>query len=210
MRDIRDSTQKYLMNMIHMMKERELTKRNILKLQQLEFEAEISSIKGEKINVEDRYKEFVKNLPKPVKPTPIAISPAKGTVTTKEKEHQLVESTSIPNIACEKTDSSLDLTKLKKPSNIQDKRNRQKQIKAEKSQYQQPTSVVNKVEQKKVEKPQVQSNIVLKNRIRFNKYNDLVIDRYIQNPNSFNPFDDDFNKLVGTKIFREDFGKNYF
>jgi len=48
----------------------------------------------------------------------------------------------------------------------------------------------------------------LKNRIRFNRANQLVIDRYIQTPYSFSPFDDDFNIIVKKyKTYKEDFGK---
>ena len=58
------------------------------------------------------------------------------------------------------------------------------------------------------EKTNVSGDFTLKNRIRYNRANKLVIDRYIQTPFSFSPFDDDFNKIVNKyKIYKEDFGK---
>jgi hypothetical protein len=65
-----------------------------------------------------------------------------------------------------------------------------------------------KPEQKNFEKIKSQNELILKHRIRLNRCNSLVIDRYIQIPNSFSPFDDDFNKLISQhKIYSEDFCK---
>jgi hypothetical protein len=107
MKEIKESTEKYLMNMVLMMKEREITKKNILILQQLEFEAEINMFRIEKINIDEKYKEFLKFIPKPVKHFPY--SPIK----IDKKDKQIDSSNGIladvinhNNIAGEKTDSS--------------------------------------------------------------------------------------------------------
>ena len=48
------------MNLLNYTKEREITKRNLLLIQQYEFEADIGQLK----QVDDRWKEFAKHLPK--------------------------------------------------------------------------------------------------------------------------------------------------
>lgn len=62
MKEIKESNTKYLINIIAGMKEREITKKNLLIIQQLEFEAEISMMKGEKSNVEEKFRDFLKTL----------------------------------------------------------------------------------------------------------------------------------------------------
>ncbi len=58
------------------------------------------------------------------------------------------------------------------------------------------------------EKIKSSEDYTLKHRIRYDRANRLVIDRYIQKPFSLSPFDDDFNSVVNNyKIFNEDFGK---
>jgi len=162
-------------------------------------------IRNEKTNVEDKYREFIKNLPKPVKPTNHPnLSPK---IQIKDDKPNMID-TNLPNTG-EKTDSSLDNTKpttRRPPERPSRPRHPTKMTKLT------STNVVpvNKYDQKKIEKPKPESNITLKHRIRFNKYGNLVIDRHIQRPNSFDPFDDDFNNLVGSKVFGEDFGKHNF
>lgn len=104
-----------------MMKEREMTKRNLLILQQLEFEEEVNKFRGtEKVNVEEKYREFIKNLPKLVKPAPIP-SPIKQSDKLKDVNNLPSSILSadvniMNNIAGEKTDSSLHvISEPKKP-----------------------------------------------------------------------------------------------
>ncbi len=48
---------------------------------------------------------------------------------------------------------------------------------------------------------------VMKNRIRINRFNQIVIDRYIESASSFSPFGDSINHLINkNKLYNEDFG----
>jgi hypothetical protein len=72
LREIKETTQKYLVNIIQTMKEREISKKNIIMLQQIEFEGKIGLLK----NAEEKMKEFLKTYTKPLKTICIS-SPAK-------------------------------------------------------------------------------------------------------------------------------------
>ena len=50
------------------------------------------------------------------------------------------------------------------------------------------------------------SETIVKHRIRLDRNKNLIIDRYVQTPNGFSPFDDDFNKIINKhKVYSEDF-----
>ncbi len=63
LKEIKETTQKYLSNIIQNMKEREITKKNLIILQQIEFEGKMGLLKS----AEDKMKEFLKTYTKPLK-----------------------------------------------------------------------------------------------------------------------------------------------
>jgi hypothetical protein len=63
LKDIRDTTQKQLINIMANVKEREMYKKTSLIIQKYEFEAEINPSKL----LEDKWREFSKCIPKPPK-----------------------------------------------------------------------------------------------------------------------------------------------
>ena len=66
------------------------------------------------------------------------------------------------------------------------------------------TSIHKILELPEIEKNDNEDN-TLKLRIRYNRSNMIVVDRYIQNKNSFNPFNDSFNKeILKLKNYNED------
>ncbi len=179
----------------------------------MEFEAEANLYRCDKITVEDKFRDFIKTLPKPSKPLSF-ISPIKPDERERDKENEpkkhketilnKSELIQVANIERENTNSSLTML-----SDIQKKIPRpvrpQRIQKIEKV----PQGVVSQVLIKPGEEKKTPSEYVLKHRIRVNKMNNLVIDRYIQSANSFSPFDDDFNKLINKfKVYNEDFVYN--
>jgi len=212
LKEIRDTTQKYLTNIVSMMKEREITKKNILILQQMEFEGETTNIfRNDKPNVEDKWKEFLKTLGKPLKYLP-SYSPSKPPKDdNKENSHSprgkdanhksFITDYSSNNINGEKPDPSI-LPPEKKPKPRPPIGNR-KIIQTG------PQDVPLKVDPKQPEKDKSQNEFILRHRIRINRGNRVVIDRYIQSQKSSDPFDDDFNKIVNSyKKYNEDYTFN--
>jgi hypothetical protein len=200
-----------------MMKDREATKKNILLLQQLEFEAEANLYRADKVNVEEKYRDFLKTLPKQTKLIPFT-SPEKPLESNKEnREKRREAATIIPgikteplqnNIANEATDSSLNV--FPEPQQQRNRIHPGKKIKPLHQRLESkstlPVTVPGqiKIELKKpMEKP---SEIILKHRIRLDRNNNLIIDRYVQTPSGYSPFDDDFNKIINKyKVYSEDF-----
>jgi len=183
------------------MRDRELTKRNILILQQMEFEAEAELYRGEKTNVEEKYREFIKTLPKNIK----NISPYSPDKL--EKENSRRETTNllksdviqIQNIANEKTDSSIYMVEPQK-------RPFPKRIRARKENEKQKEVANPDFKKLQIKNEKNSMKLLIKHRIRYNRWDTLVIDRYIQNDSSFNPFDDYFNKSISKyKLYNEEF-----
>lgn len=71
LKDIRES-QKYLVNILVAMKEKEQAKKNLIMLQQMEFEGEVALLRHEKRDVEEKYREFMKFYVKQKIPSIIA------------------------------------------------------------------------------------------------------------------------------------------
>ena len=200
------------------MKDREVTKKNILLLQQLEFEAEANLYRQDKVNVEEKYKEFLKTIPKQTKLMNFT-SPEKQQDIGKENRERKRDTSVITgikqeipllSIAHENTDSSMNVfpvpekknihlhKKVKPPGSI----NRYE--KAISSQTEKSQTGLAKIESKKI--AEKLSDFVLKHRIRLDRNNNLIIDRYVQSSSGFSPFDDDFNKYINKfKIYNEDF-----
>jgi hypothetical protein len=173
------------------MKEREITKKYILTLQQLEFEAEISQYKSEKQNVEEKFKEFVKTI-KPPKPI-ILPSPEKLRPSITNKENPKKE-----EIITKKQREIESFT----PKVLSDNKPEIK-TKPQKLKLKPPTEI------KKESIQKMTSKNVIKYRIRINKFKKYILDRYIQCEDSFNPFDDNFNKQFNRiQINNEDIEKH--
>ncbi len=184
-----------------MMKEREMTKRNLLILQQMEFEAEANLFRSDKSCVEEKYKEFLKTLHKtkthlysPIKNNDkeniknyVPMIPSKNQ-DTKEK----TDSNSILNIS--------DINPKKPP--IPNKRVRPRVPEKHIAQVDLPDG---QLIHKKIDSKKEEPDYILKFRLRRTWHDHLVIDKYIQTANSYSPFDDNFNKLVNKfKIYDED------
>jgi hypothetical protein len=187
------------------MKEREITKRNILLLQQMEFEAEANIHKGDKSNVEEKYKEFLKTLPKPKTQLYSPKRDDKENIVTSKKEifpvtlkNELIER----NIAHEKTESSLNVPEVvpKKPTTTTKKI----RIRHSSENITLPTYVKELDDKNKT--PKKDDTIKLKYRIRMSKTGHLIIDKYVNSENSFSPFDEEFNNSLNLfKKYNEDF-----
>lgn len=207
-----------------MMKDREATKKNILLLQQLEFEAEANLYRSDKVNVEEKYRDFLKSLPKQNKLISFT-SPEKPLENNKEnREKRREAATTIQgvkpeplqnlqiNIANEATDSSLNL--FPEPTHqgrrihtqgTQGKRIKER-LRVEGNKPSLPETVPGQIKIE-IKKPiERSSETIVKHRIRLDRNNNLIIDRYVQTPNGFSPFDDDFNKIINKhKVYSEDF-----
>lgn len=175
------------------MKEREVAKRNLLILQQMEFEAETIQYKNEKSNLEERFKKFSESLVKQIH------SPKKD-----EKENLNIQYKNENynklnilerNLAHEKTDTSLNIKEVvhKKTSSNKVIRSRVREKITSQSNYS-DLKASEKIapEPKKKEQPQYR----LRYRIRLGPSNRLIIDKYIQSEYSFSAFDDDFNLSI--------------
>jgi hypothetical protein len=164
----------------------------------------------EKTGVEEKYREFKLSLPKQLK-IPL-YSPEKKeekkfddkeNIQAKPKEVSVItkgDVIQITNLPNEKTDVSTQL-----PSEVLKEPIAPKRYKPPKQQIEKITATTLAQPLKKP-KEEKKEQACLKQRIRLNKYNKLVIDRYIQAPNSFAAFDDDFNRIINKfKIYNEDF-----
>ena len=185
-----------------MMKEREVTKRNVFILEQLEFEAEVNTQRSDKINVEDKFRDLLKAFPKPIK-HPQLFSP--------DKEQRIENKENLPKkeisiiVGGDKTDSTMLKTNEQPKRPHRRPRIINESICSIQRPIHQPGLMQKKEAEKKTKEDQPQSEFVLKHRIRFNRANRLVIDRYIQNPSSFSAFGDEFNVLINkAKMYNED------
>ncbi len=170
----------------------------------MEFEAEASLYRGEKSNVEEKYKEFLKTLPKPKTQLYSPKRDDKENIACNKKEtypvilkNEAVER----NISHEKTESSINVPEVpsKKPPATT------KKIKIRPiEKITLPSYINDSFEKKKGSKKD--EKIKLKYRIRMNKIGKLIIDKYVQSDNSFSPFDEDFNNSLNLfKNYNEDF-----
>lgn len=161
-------------------------KKVILELNELDFELQIAESKAVKSCIESRYKDIVRNYVKP--PKYLYVEQFKET-TKKDiiKDHiELTTSSSISNEVIPKPIKDRKKPPFKKPP-VADGG-----LAAPATQRGADKGTVAYKEPIRIEvKPKEQLNY--KFRIRINRFNKIVIDRYQQIENSFNPFDDDYN-----------------
>jgi hypothetical protein len=245
LKEIRDSTNKYLLSIASGMKQREIEKKNLLILQQFEYENEISQYKIQmnipdpnKNSLEERWKEFKNSLrppqklqilQSPDKPPRPPIQPRPQNENLQPSIHKLadINTGSFPMMPLHTNNNNILLNgrgdmslATSVSSDIMSGKNFQNQQeiqrKAPKPKMNNPARTGRNYSIVKIsdtqplllpEKPP-QPEVFLKHRIRKNRANKLVIDRYIQSPNSFYPFDDKFNEIINRQsYYREDFGK---
>jgi hypothetical protein len=99
LKDIRDTTQKQLMNIMANMKEREIYKKTSFIIQKYEFETEINPSK----QLEDKWREFSKCIPKPPKNLNVLVtSPEKENIPHRIHYHHQNHHTNKENYVAKK------------------------------------------------------------------------------------------------------------
>lgn len=200
-KQIRDDNDKILAELLNAMEQKEKVKKHLINLNQLTFEAEVSQIMEGNVS-----KEIEQNYQKE------ELEINKINFVYLEKKTNLAENKDlykkkINDDDYEEQEKVVRSTKncikrISRKSNI-DNNSNNKNSTDDSSKYQSSSSIniKDKINQKKrVEKLNKEliktDENCLKLRLRYNRANRIVIDRYIQNDNSMNPFDDSINKVI--------------
>ena len=222
LKEIRDITNTTLRSILNGMKQKEELKKYLIQVNQFAFETEILEQKGESIpkELEDKWKNKMQELSKikllsdeKPKKVPEHDSDSPSTRPKSNSEENID-----PNIKSQ-TQPTRSLGRKTRISGIEpaasccssrERTNTQaKTIRTGRHTKTPKDEIGNKFlslpSLKEQDKKEEEDNY-LKLRLRVNRANQLVVDRYIQKKNSFSPFDDSLTKEISKfKLFNNDF-----
>ena len=223
LKEIRDSTKKYVNELIKCAQEREIVKKNYAESLQLEFELEaLNYIKGDKSALENKIKEFLQkvqvNKYKPSESKKRIHSHEECTTLeasnktsfnyssrNKEKINELSTKDLVnTNANIVNTNHSHSHTNkvtknlLQNGTNLLSGSGASRTLPQKRQKNKPPVLIEDNFPKitdilNLVEEEKPEEEISLMHRIRFNRKGKLVIDRYFKFPNSTNPFDNSFD-----------------
>ena len=187
-KEVKNLSNSYILPILNAMIQKEELNKIMIKMKDYIFKSEISILKGEKLpkQIEDSWKkdqDVLKEIQNSIDKQKEEYIPPKN---NKEHNSQISESESTSPIS-----SVVENEKIKKQKEKVSKTKTGHKINIDSNN----TSLQKIFELPEPEKSDDDENN-LKLRIRYNRSNMIVVDRYIQNKKSFNPFNDSFNKEV--------------
>jgi hypothetical protein len=196
-KDVKNLLNTYILQILTLMNQKEDLNKLRIKIKDYIFKCEISNLKREKLpkQIEDSWKkdqDVLKEIQNSIDKQKEEYIPPKN---IKEHNSQISESESTSPIS-----SVVENEKIKKQKEKVSKTKTGHKINIDSNN----TSLQKIFELPEPEKSDDDENN-LKLRIRYNRSNMIVVDRYIQNNKSFNPFNDSFNKeILKLKNYDED------
>ena len=205
-KDVKKLSNDLIAPILNSMIQKEELKKIMIKINDYIFKSEIAFLKGEKVpkEIEESFKkdiEMLKEIQNSIDKQKEEFVPPKNIV--KDYNNQISESDSTSHQSSLVTENIEKKKKQKEKINVKKKqeKNDKNIIDSSKSNF---TSIHKILELPEIEKSDNEENN-LKLRIRYNRSNMIVVDRYIQNNKSFNPFNDSFNKeILKLKNYDED------
>ena len=189
-KDVKNLLNTYILQILTLMNQKEDLNKLRIKIKDYIFKCEISNLKREKLpkQIEDSWKkdqEIFKEIQNSI---------------DKQKDEFIPPMNKVYNNQISESDSTSHQSSLVTENIEKKKKQKVSKIKTEHkiiidSLRNNNTSLQKILELPEPEKSDDDENN-LKLRIRFNRSNMIVVDRYIQNKKSFNPFNDSFNKEV--------------
>ena len=205
-KNVRKLSNTLISRILTLMNQKEEEKKIMININEYIFKREIAYLKGEKIpkEIEESFKkdiEILKEIQNSIDKQNEDFIPPKN-INKDYNYHQISESDSTTSHQSTLINEN-EKNKKQKEKNIIKKKNVKNHKNYTNSKYN-FTSIHKILELPEIEKNDNEDN-TLKLRIRYNRSNMIVVDRYIQNKNSFNPFNDSFNKeILKLKNYNED------
>ena len=205
-KDVKKLSNELISPILNSMIQKEELKKIMIKINDYIFKSEIAFLKGEKVpkEIEESFKkdiEILKEIQNSIDKQNEDFIPPKN-INKDYNYHQISESDSTTSHQSTLINEN-EKNKKQKEKNIIKKKNVKNHKNYTNSKYN-FTSIHKILELPEIEKNDNEDN-TLKLRIRYNRSNMIVVDRYIQNKNSFNPFNDSFNKeILKLKNYNED------
>ena len=207
-KNVRKLSNTLISRILTLMNQKEEEKKIMININEYIFKSEIAYLKGEKIpkEIEESFKkdiEILKEIQNSIDKQNEDFIPPKN-INKDYNYHQISESDSTTSHQSTLINDN-EKNKKQKEKNVVKKKNvkNHKNHIINNSKYN-FTSIHKILELPEIEKNDNEEN-TLKLRIRYNRSNMIVVDRYIQNKKSFNPFNDSFNKeILKLKNYNED------